>query len=125
LVDGLGLQLSNELMQFEKYPVIAYYTIRDLWKKTGDISKVALFVDAKYVIAGSLQMLENKVRSHIQLIDSHTNRQVWSCMYEGEFVAENIFKLQDEIVKFTISELVKSHKLTDNKKQRASMIAVA
>ena len=125
LVDGLGLQLSNELMQFEKYPVIAYYTIRDLWKKTGDISKVALFVDAKYVIAGSLQTLENKVRSHIQLIDSHTNRQVWSCMYEGDFSAENIFKLQDEIVKFIISGLVKSRKLTEDKKQRASMIAVA
>ena len=125
LVDGLGLQLSNELMQFDKYPVIAYYTIRDLWKKTNDISKVALFVDAKYVIAGSLQTLENKVRSHIQLIDSHTNRQVWSCMYEGEFAAENIFKLQDEIVKFIISELIKSHKLTENKKPRTSMIAVA
>lgn len=125
LVDGLGLQLSNELMQFEKYPVIAYYTMRDLWKKTSDISKVALFVDAKYVIAGSLQILENKVRSHIQLIDSYTNRQVWSCMYEGEFAAENIFRLQDEIVKFIISELIKSRKLTEDKKQRTSMIAVA
>jgi len=125
LVDGLGLQLSNELMQFEKFSVVAYYTMRDLCRKTDDISKVALFVDAKYVITGSLQMLENQVRSHIQLIDSHTNRQVWSCMFEGEFTVENIFKLQDEIVKFIMAEVIKSGRLTQGKKQHTSMVAVA
>ncbi len=126
LIDGLGLQLSTALMQFEKYSVVAYCTIRDLWKGTNDISKVGLLADAKYVITGSIQTLENLARAHIQIIDLYSNRQLLSCMYEGEFSSHNIFKLQDEIVQFIISEIIRSRKMAiDDKTRRRSLVAVA
>ena len=125
LIDGLGLQLSNALMQFDKYSVVAYYAMRDLWKKKSDISELASIIDIKYIISGTIQIMENKVRSHIQMIDSHNGMQLWSSMYEGEFASENIFKLQDEIVQFIISELTNSPKLIDDKANRTTMVAVA
>ena len=125
LIEGLGLQLTNALMQFEKYAVVAYYTMRDLCKKTPGIAKLASMVDAKFVISGNIQNIENKVRSHIQIIDAHNGMQVWSCMYEGEFARENIFKLQDEIVQFIISELVRSGKLSEERPKHSSLVAVA
>jgi TolB-like protein len=126
LIDGLGLQLSTALMQFEKYSVVAYCTTRDLWKKTNDISKAAALADASYVFTGSIQVLENLARAHVQIIDLFSGRQLLSCMYEGEFSAQNIFKLQDEIVQFIISEIIRSRKLTiDDKAVRRSLVAVA
>ena len=125
LVDGLGLQLSNALMQFEKYSIAAYYTVSDLWKKTLDLSKLASMVEINYIISGNIQRVENKVRSHIQMIDCNNGIQLWSCMYEGEFTSENIFKLQDEIVKFVIAELTGSGKLINNKSKRKALAAVA
>jgi TolB-like protein len=126
LVDGIGLQLSDALMQFNSYSIVAYYTMRDLWQKTAGISNLTSVVDVNYIISGSIQTTGNRIRSHIQIINPHTGIQLWSCMYEGEFATENIFKLQDEIVQFFISELIKSHKLVDDRVQRApSLVAVA
>lgn len=125
LVDGLGLQLSNAIMQYDKYPVIAYYTMRELCKTTTDIVKIASFVDARYIITGSIQTLEKQVRSHCEIIDSHTGKQLWSCMYKGQFTSEHIFKLQDEIVHFIISELNKVFKFGNDKMQHISMMVVA
>jgi len=126
LVEGVGLQLTNALMQFENYSVVAYYTMRDLWKKTLDIAKLASVVDARYIISGNIQNNENKLRSHIQVIDAHSGIQAWSCMYEGDFAPENIFKLQDDIVQFIISELTRSGRLSEEKtKHNTSLAAVA
>jgi TolB-like protein len=125
LIDGLGLQLTNALMQFEKYSVIAHYTVRDLWKKTTDLSDLASFADIKYILSGCIQTIENKVRLHIQMINLHNGMQVWSCMYEGEFASDNIFKLQDQMVQFIISELIKSRKFIDDKIKLTALVAVA
>jgi TolB-like protein len=126
LIDGLGLQLSNALMRFENYSVVAYYTMRDLWKKTNNISKAASLADAKYVITGSIQVLQNIARVHVQVIDLYGYKQLLSCMYEGEFYSQNIFKLQDDIVQFIMLEIIKSGKIViGNKAPRRSMIAVA
>lgn len=126
LVDGLGMQLSTAMMQFDKYSVVAYCTIRDLWKRTNDISQVASFANAKYVITGSIQVLENLVRAHFQIIDLYSSRQLLSCMYEGECSSQNIFKLQDDIVQFIISEIIRSRKfIIDDKPSLRSLVAVA
>lgn len=125
LVDGLGLQLSNALMRFEKYSIAGYYTVSDIWKKTLDLSKLVSMVEINYMISGNIQRVENKVRSHIQMLDCNNGLQLWSCMYEGEFDAENIFKLQDDIVKFIISELTGAGKLIGNKSRLKTLTVVA
>ncbi len=123
LVDGLGLQLSNALMKFKKYSVAAYYTVSDLWKKIPELSKLVSILEVSYVITGNIQRMENRIRSHIQLIDCNNGIQLCSCMYEGELNPENFFRLQDEMVAFIIAQLTGFDKLISNKKT-ASLASV-
>jgi TolB-like protein len=125
LTDGIGLQLSNALLQLDKYSVIAYYTMRNLCEKVTDISEMAAITGAKYIVTGNIQSLEDRARIHIQVIHTNTGKQLWSWMHEAKFTAETIFELQDEIVKLIISELNKSQKLTNEKPKNSSMVAVA
>jgi len=131
LADGLGMQLSAGLMQFEKFSVVAYYTVRNLYEKITDITAIAAAVAAQYIVTGNIQLQNGHFRIHIQMIDIQTSRQVWGHMYVGKFAAQNIFLLQDKIEKYFITDLTKSHKLInkrvkiDKKMQRTSVKAVA
>ena len=46
-------------------------------------------------------------------------------MYEGKLTSQNIFELQDEIVKSIISGLDESQKQMDQRVQKIAMTAVA
>jgi TolB-like protein len=125
LRDGLGMQLSNALMQYENLSVIAYCTLCNLGEQLTDIEKIASFVGAHYIVTGNIQSQKNRFRIHIQMIHTPTRQQLWSRMYEGKFVLQNIFELQDEIVKSFIVDLNESRKLINEKVQSGSMVAVA
>jgi TolB-like protein len=125
LTDGLGMQLSSALMEFEKFSVISYYTMRHLCEKITDIATIASRVGAKYIVTGNIQSQKNCFRVHIQMIHTNTNQQLLSRMYEEKFVAQNIFELQDEIVRCFISDLNESRRLIEKKVKTISMVAVA
>jgi len=125
LTDGIGLQLTNALLQLEKYAVIAYYTMRNLCEKVTDMSEMAGIVGAKYIVTGNIQALQDRARIHIQVIRASNGKQLWSWMHEAKFTTETIFELQDEIVKLIISALDKSQKLINEKSQGKSLVAVA
>ena len=125
LTDGLGEQLSTALMEIKKFSVIAYYTMRNVCEKITDIGTIASAVGAQYIVAGTIQSQGNRFRIHIQMIHAHTNQQLWSCMYEGKLTSQNIFELQDEVVKSIISDLDESQKQMDKRVQKISMTAVA
>jgi len=125
------MQLSAGLMQFEKFSVVAYYTVRNLHEKTTDIGAIASMVAAQYIVTGNIQLQNGQFRIHIQMVHIQTSRQVWGHMYVGKFTAKNIFLLQDKIEKCFIADLNKSNELinkkakTDKKIQRTSVMAVA
>lgn len=131
LADGLCMQLSAGLMQFEKFSVVAYYTVRNLHEKTTDIGAIASMVAAQYIVTGNIQLQNGQFRIHIQMVHIQTSRQVWGHMYVGKFTTKNIFLLQDKIEKCFIADLNKSNELinkkekTDKKIQRTSVMAVA
>jgi TolB-like protein len=124
LTDGLGLQLSTALMELEKYSVIAYYTMRNLCEKTTAIPTIASSLGVQYFLTGNIQSMEGKVRVHTQMIDGQTSQQLWCCMHEGKFSAENIFDLQDQIVKLIISK-IDDAKFSKEKTESVFITAVA
>jgi len=130
LADGLGMQLSTALMQFENFSVVAYYTIRNLHEKITDIATIASTVAAQYIVTGNIQIQEDCFRIHIQMIDTRTSQLIFSRMYVGKLTSQNIFTLQDKIEKCFIADLSDSRKLTEkeqiNKKiHKTSVMAVA
>jgi len=124
LADGLGLQLSTALMQSEKFSVIAYYAMRNLYEKITDMAALSSATGAHYIITGNIHIVENRVRIHSQLINARTNQQLSSWMHEGKLAVENIFELQDEIVKHILAEL-NPEKFSGKKEQNVRVMAVA
>ena len=125
LTDGLGEQLSTALMEIKKFSVVAYYTMRNVCEKISDIGAIASSIGAQYIVAGTIQSQDNRFRIHIQMIHAHTNQQLWSCMYERKLTSQNIFEIQDEVVKSIISDLDDSQKQMKKRVQKIALTAVA
>jgi len=123
--DGLGVQLSTALTNFQNLSVIAYYTMRRIAENIIDIREVASAVGAQYVITGDIQSQKERLRINVQLVNTDTSEQVWSRMYEFRLAASNIFDIQDNIVKQVMSMLEDDPGLHLIKTPQISMIAVA
>ena len=124
LTDGLGLQLSNALMDLRKFSVIAYYTMRNVCAKTTDIPTISTVLGVRYILTGNIQSMDNRVRIHTQMIDAHTSQQLWCWMYEGTFMPESFFELQDEIVKLILAK-IEPGRLTTEKSEGLFITRVA
>jgi TolB-like protein len=103
--DGLGAQLSKALMNLENFSVIAYYAMHNIFTKATEMRQIMASVGAQYLVTGEIQMLKNSLRIHMQMISMRSSQLVWSQMYERRFVSENLFDVQDDIVKSVIQEL--------------------
>jgi len=71
---------------------------------------------ARYIVSGSVQRAENKLRVNVVLIDSQSRRQLWAESYDREITA--VFEVQDEITAKIVSSL--QIKLTEEEKSRVA-----
>ena len=71
-------------------------------KGSQDIGKE---LDVSYLLEGSVQRANDYVRIIVGLIDTHSNRQVWSESYDVNLAPVNILDIQTEIAKKTASLL--------------------
>ena len=67
------------------------------------IQQVAEELAVRYVLEGSVQKTDNRVRITSQLIDAITGRHLWAERYDREL--EDLFALQDEITLKIITSL--------------------
>jgi len=63
--------------------------------KSVKVQEVARELGAQYVVEGSVQQTEDRVRVTVQLIDANTGHHVWADRYDRDL--KDIFALQDEI----------------------------
>ena len=71
---------------------------------------------ARYLLAGSVQRADNKLRVNVMLIDNDTHHQIWAESYDREVTA--VFDVQDEITARIVSSL--EIKLTEEEKSRVA-----
>jgi TolB-like protein len=108
LSDGLGLQLSTELMRTGGLSVIAYHFMKSLVENTADYKSIVQTLHTRYLITGNIQTMGKRVRVFIQLIDNISNNQALSKMYDLDYSDENVFSLQDEIIQLILPDLHKA-----------------
>ncbi len=112
LADGLGFQLTTELMMFEEISVIAYYTARELCKKNEDITTL---INVQYIVTGNIQIQDDRLRIYVQFVEVQTNQQLWSRKYERKCTTTEIFELEDEITHLIVAEIEEELSLTKAK----------
>ena len=101
--DGIAEDLITALSRFHSLVVIARgssfaYRESELTDKA-----IATELGAQYLVRGSVQRLDNRVRINVQLLDAEAGLHAWGQRYDRE--QEDIFLLQDEITSTLVSTL--------------------
>jgi len=94
--DGITENLTTELSRIHNSFVIARNTAFTLKGKSIDAKEIGKELGVRYVLEGSVQRDQNRVRVNAQLVDAESGAHLWADRFE-EDVAD-LFKLQDEVV---------------------------
>ena len=94
--DGVTENLTTELSRIRDSFVIARNTAFTFKGKSVDAKEIGKELGVRYVLEGSVQRDQNRVRVNAQLIDAETGAHLWADRFE-EDVAD-LFKLQDQVV---------------------------
>jgi adenylate cyclase len=95
--DGITENLTTELSRaFRNGLVIARNTAFTFKGKNVDAKEIGRQLGVRYVLEGSVQRDQNRVRVNAQLIDAESGAHLWADRFEEDFA--DLFKLQDQIV---------------------------
>ena len=94
--DGVTENLTTDLSRVRNSFVIARNTAFTFKDKAVDAKQIAKELGVRYVLEGSVQRDQNRVRVNAQLIDGETGAHLWADRFQ-EDVAD-LFKLQDDVV---------------------------
>jgi adenylate cyclase len=94
--DGITENLTTDLSRIRNSFVIARNTAFTFKGKTIDAKEIGKELGVRYILEGSAQRDQNRVRVNTQLIDAETGAHLWADRFE-EDVAD-LFKLQDQVV---------------------------
>jgi adenylate cyclase len=112
--DGITEQIITGLSTTPKLFVIARNSTFTYKGKVVKVQQVAEELGVQYVLGGSVQKAEDKVRISTQLVDALTANHLWAEHYDREL--KDIFALQDEITMNVITAL--RVKLTEGEQAR-------
>ena len=113
--DGLTEQLISALSKVEYLFVIARNSTFTYKGKPVKVKQVAEELGVRYVLEGSVQKVEDRLRITVQLIDALKGHHLWSESYDREL--KDIFDLQDEITMKVVTAM--RVKLTAGEEARA------
>jgi adenylate cyclase len=96
LADGITDNLTTELSRIRNSFVIARNTAFTFKGKNIPVKEVSKELGVRYVLEGSVQRDQNRVRVNAQLIDGETGAHLWADRFEEGIT--DLFKLQDQVV---------------------------
>jgi TolB-like protein len=94
--DGVTENLTTELSRIRGSFVIARNTAFTYKGKSIDAKQIGKELGVRYVLEGSVQRDQNRVRVNAQLIDTESGAHLWADRFEEDMA--DLFKLQDEVV---------------------------
>jgi adenylate cyclase len=101
--DGVTENLTTELSRIRDSFVIARNTAFTYKGKSVDAKEIGKELGVRYVLEGSVQRDQNRVRVNAQLIDAESGAHLWADRFEED--TADLFKLQDEVVARLASNL--------------------
>jgi adenylate cyclase len=101
--DGITEDIITSLSKTDRLFVIARSSSFTYKGKPVKVQKISRELGVKYVLEGSVQKDENRLRITAQLIDATTGTHVWAERYDREL--KDVFALQDDIAMKILSAL--------------------
>jgi TolB-like protein/Flp pilus assembly protein TadD len=94
--DGIAESLTTDLSRIAGSFVIARNTAFTFKGKAVDVRKLATELNVRYVLEGSVQRGDNRLRISVQLIDAETSNHLWAERFDKPLT--DLLDMQDEIV---------------------------
>jgi adenylate cyclase len=94
--DGVTDNLTTDLARIRDSFVIASATAFTYRDKTVDAKEIGNQLRVRYVLEGSVQRDQNRMRVNAQLIDAQSGAHLWADRFEDDVA--DLFKLQDQVV---------------------------
>jgi len=94
--DGVTENLTTDLSRIRNSFVIARNTAFTYKGKAIDAKAIGKELGVRYLLEGSVQRDQNRVRANAQLIDAESGAHIWADRFEADMA--DLFKLQDQVV---------------------------
>ena len=105
--DGISEDIITELSRFSELFVIARNSSFLFKEQRVPSKQVASKLGIQYLVEGSVRKAGNRVRISAQLIDAHADNQLWADRFDRSL--EDIFEVQDEVVRSIVAVLARSY----------------
>jgi TolB-like protein len=94
---GLHYDLLTRLSAVSDLTVISRTSVLRYRKTRKTISAIANEIGAGSIVEGSVQIIGDRVRLNIQLIDIGNDYHIWSDTYDRKLTAKHLFDIQSEL----------------------------
>jgi adenylate cyclase len=105
ITENIGLLLNSKMGNLNHLSLLSYFSIHQNQIRESGIKLLATQYSLQYILAGRIQFEISRVRLIIQLIDSSTENQIWSEVYDLETNGTDIFILEENIVSKIMNDL--------------------
>jgi adenylate cyclase len=102
-VEGFTENVITELSRFRNLFVIARNSTATYKGQPIETHDVAEDLGVHYVLEGSVQRAENRIRITVQMIDALTGRHLWGERYDRDM--QDLFAVQDEVTQHIVATL--------------------
>jgi TolB-like protein/Tfp pilus assembly protein PilF len=114
-VDGVTESLTTDLSRIRGSFVIGRHTAFTYRGEARDLKKIGRELNVRYVLEGSVQRRDSRLRVNVQLIDAETGTHLWADRFDKP--VSDLFDMQDEIVSLLANAL--NAQLIEAEAQRA------
>jgi adenylate cyclase len=101
--DGMTETLITDLSRLNNLFVIARNSTFTYKGKPVDVRRVGQELGVRYVLEGSVQRTDERLRVNAQLVDAQTGQHLWAERYDRK--PADVFEIQDDITQRIVTEL--------------------
>ena len=104
LSDGMTEEVIGQLSKAGDLKVISRTSTEALKDTRLTLRQIAETLGVRHILEGSVRHAANRIRVTVNLIDAHSDANVWSSAYDGDLA--DVFAVQEEIARQVVDSLV-------------------
>lgn len=101
--DGLTNDITTDLSKFPNLFVVAANSAFTYKGKATKAQEIGRDLGVRYLLEGTVQKANGKIRINTQLIDAKSGHHIWAERYEG--AAPDLFEFQDRIIQAVVTAM--------------------